>query len=141
MNKKRIVLDSSVIVKFIFAEGEDNLSQADSLLTAAQNELISLAAPALAKYEIGNVIRFRKITEAEKIASWNNFEQLPIEYFEMNFSDGNRSQEIAQAAQITFYDAVFLALAERLEAILVTANSKHHRQFEGVKVIDLKDYH
>ena len=140
MKKKRIVLDSSVIVKFIFSEGEDGLRQADALLSDVENGTVTLVAPVLAKYEIGNVIRFRKITEPEKVASWNNFEQLPIKYFDLSFPDGSRSEEVAERAKITFYDAVFIVLAEKLEATLVTANSKHQRQFPNVKIINLKDY-
>lgn len=41
---------------------------------------------------------------------------------------------------ITFYDAVFMVLTERLEATLVTANPKHQKQFDKVKVVNLKDY-
>ena len=41
---------------------------------------------------------------------------------------------------ITFYDAVFMELAQRLDATLITANQKHHKSFPGVKVVDLKDY-
>lgn len=140
MKKRKIVLDSSVIVKFLFAMGEDNLSQADALLADVENEEVLLAAPVLAKYEVGNVVRFRKITEVEKLAIWDNFEQLPIKYIDLDFSEGRRAQNIAEILNITFYDAVFVELAERLKAVLVTANPKHQKKFEGVKVITLKDY-
>ncbi len=140
MRKRKIVLDSSVIVKFLFAMGEDNLSQADTLLADVENEEVLLVAPVLTKYEVGNVVRFRKISEVEKLASWDNFEQLPIKYIDLDFSEGRRAQSIAEALNITFYDAVFVELAERLEAVLVTANPKHQKKFGGVKVIALKDY-
>ena len=140
MRKRKIVLDSSVIVKFLFAMGEDNLSQADALLADVEKGETLLAAPVLAKYEVGNVVRFRKISEVEKLASWDNFEQLPIKYIDLDFSEGRRAQSIAEVSNITFYDAVFVELAERLKAVLVTANPKHQKKFGGVKVIALKDY-
>ncbi len=140
MRKRKIVLDSSVIVKFLFAMGEDNLSQADTLLADVENEEVLLVAPVLTKYEVGNVVRFRKISEVEKLASWDNFEQLPIKYIDLDFSEGRRAQSIAETLNITFYDAVFVELAERLKAVLVTANPKHQKKFGGVKVIALKDY-
>src|SRR3990167_3133265 len=68
------------------------------------------------------------------------FEKLPIKYFDLSFPDGNRSEEVAEKAKITFYDAVFIVLAEKLEVTLVTANPKHQSKFPGVKVVNLKDY-
>lgn len=140
MNKTKVVLDSSVIVKFIFSEGEDNLTQADALLADVKRGTLFLLAPILSKYEVGNVIRFRKISEVEKIACWSNFEQLPIKFVDLSLSDGNRVQTIAEVSNITFYDAVFVTLAKKLGVVLVTANPKHQKKFGGVKVVALKDY-
>ena len=105
------------------------MSQADTLLADVENEEVLLVAPVLTKYEVGNVVRFRKISEVEKLASWDNFEQLPIKYIDLDFSEGRRAQSIAETLNITFYDAVFVELAERLKAVLVTANPKHQKKF------------
>lgn len=140
MKKRKIVLDSSVIVKFIFSEGEDNLKQADALLGNVKDGYLSLLAPTLSKYEVGNVIRFKKISEAEKMACWSNFEQLPIKFVDLNLSDGDQVQTMAEVTNITFYDAVFVVLAKKLGVLLVTANPKHQKNFGGVKVVALKDY-
>lgn len=140
MKKRKIMLDSSVIVKFIFSEGEDNLKQADALLADVKSGHLFLLAPSLSKYEVGNVIRFKKISQAEKMACWSNFEQLPIKFVDSSLSDGNLVQAIAEAANITFYDAVFIMLAKKLGVPLVTANPKHQKTFPGVKVVNLKDY-
>ena len=140
MKNTKIVLDSSVIAKFIFSEGEDNLEQADALLADVKNGHLSLLAPSLSKCEVGNVIRFRKMTEAEKMACWKNFKKLPIKFIDLNLSDGILVQAIAESANITFYDAVFILLAKKLGVPLVTANPKHQKVFPGVKVVNLKDY-
>ena len=140
MENTKIVLDSSVIVKFIFSEEEDNLKQADALLEDAKSGRLSLLAPSLSKCEVGNVIRFRKMTEAEKMACWRNFKKLPIKFIDLNLSDGSLVQTIAGSTNITFYDAVFILLAKKLGVPLVTANPKHQKSFSGVKVVNLKDY-
>jgi len=138
--KQKIILDSSVIVKFLFSEGEEYLRQADQLLHETREGAIDLLAPVLSKYEVGNVIRFRNMTITEKQVNWDNFGLVPIKFIEMQEKDGRRALDIAEMFKITFYDAIFLALAERMKAILVTANPKHQKKLAGVKVVDLKDY-
>ena len=140
MAKQKIILDSSVIVKFLFSEGEEYLHQADQLLHETREGAIDLLAPVLSKYEVGNVIRFRNMTITEKQVNWDNFGLVPIKFIEMQEKDGRRALDIAEMFKITFYDAIFLALAERMKAILVTANPKHQKKLAGVKVVDLKDY-
>lgn len=140
VKKQPVVLDSSVIVKFLFSEGEDHLDHADKLLRQSSQGSVDLIAPSLAKYEVGNVIRFRKLTDAEKRASWENLSGLPITFMEMGFRDGVRSLAIAESATMTFYDAVFVELASRLHATLVTANPKHQKKLRAVRVVALGDY-
>ena len=49
---------------------------------------------------------------------------------------------IARESQMTYYDAVFIALAQKLNAPLVTANPKHHKKYTGkdVTIIPLENY-
>ena len=106
----------------------------------AQGGKIILVAPFLARYEMGNVIRFRDMTPTEKAVNWDNFCLLPIRYMDTTITDGRKALIIAETAGITFYDAVFMALAGRLNATLVTANPKHQKRFPGVTVVELKEY-
>lgn len=48
--------------------------------------------------------------------------------------------EIATEMKITYYDAVFVALAEKLGATLVTASPKHHVKNRRVRVVPLDSY-
>jgi len=49
---------------------------------------------------------------------------------------------IAQESNITFYDAVFISLAQSLRADLITDNYKHQSKYTGkdVRIIPLKEY-
>lgn len=140
MRVKPVVVDSSVVVKFILSEREEWLDRADKLLRQVERDLVALAAPELVKYEVGNAILHKKLTEVEKLACLGNLYDLPIKYYPIGKREAGQVVEIASHSGITFYDASFLVLAKKLKAILVTANPKHQEKFKGVKVIPLEKY-
>lgn len=135
-----VVVDSSVIVKWITAEKENLLSEADKLLKDAQREQLDIVSPTLAVYEAGNAIRFKKFSQTEKIICLENLYSLPIKYYTSNFEEAQLAIKIALEHKITYYDAVFIVLAQKLDSPLITANPKHQKRFPGVKVIPLEKY-
>src|SRR3990167_7580425 len=136
----KIVVDSSVAVKWLSSEGEQYVSQADLILEHAGREKLELAAPVFMKYEVGNALRYKKISEDGKLEILRQFYNIPIKFYGISAKQAKTSFEMARQAGITFYDAVFMELAKRLGAGLITANLKHQKSFPGVKVVDLKDY-
>lgn len=56
----KLVIDSSVIVKWLNTTDEGNLEKADKILADALQRKVELLAPELAKYEVGNVLLIRK---------------------------------------------------------------------------------
>ena len=136
----QLVVDSSVIVKWLVADKEDWMEQALKLLERVKSETVEVAAPVLAKYEVVNVVKHKILTDPEKTLCIENLYDLPIKYFDVSRKQARQGREIAEKMSITFYDAVFMELAQRLDATLITVNPKHHKSFPGVKVVDLKDY-
>lgn len=136
----KAVVDSSVVVKWITQEGEDWTEQADLILERASEGELELIAPDFMKYEIGNALRYKKIAEDEKLECLRQFYDLPVRFYPLSVRRAVRAFEIASQTNITFYDAVFVELAERVGGFLITANPKHQKKFGGVKVIALKDY-
>lgn len=134
------VVDSSIILKWIISHKEDWLDQADLLLKNFKEGKINLAAPVLAKYEVANAIRFKSYSNSEKIDFMKHFLRIPLKYYQISSTQSVRAMVLANDCQITYYDAVFMELAQRLKAVLVTANPKHQRDFPGVEIVDLKDY-
>lgn len=134
------VVDSSVILKWILTHKEDWLDQADLLLRRFEAGKIKLAAPILAKYEVANAIRFKSYSNQEKLDFIKRFSEIPLKYYQVSPDQIIKTMILANDHGITFYDAVFMELAHRLNATLITANPKHHKSFPGVKVVDLKDY-
>lgn len=134
------VVDSSVILKWILTHKEDWLDQADLLLRRFEAGKIKLVAPVLAKYEVANAIRFKSYSHQEKLDFIKRFSEIPLKYYQASTDQIIKTMILANDRGITFYDAVFMELAQRLKVVLITANPKHHKSFPGVKVVDLKNY-
>ena len=136
----KMVVDSSVAVKWLSDEEEQYIRQADLILEHAAREKLELAAPVFMKYEVGNALIYKKISEDGKLEILRKFYGIPIKFYGISAKQAKTAFEMARQAGITFYDAVFMELAQRLKAALITANPKHQKDFSGVKVINIKDY-
>ena len=137
---KTLVVDSSVIVKWVNREGEQDMKQADSLLDDWESGRVSLAAPELAKYEVANALLYKKLDMPALRASLTTVYALPIVYVNQTEDAAKEAAAIAKTQNITFYDATFIQAAKELNASLVTANPKHQKSGGMVRVIGLKDY-
>lgn len=138
--KKKIVVDSSVIVKWLNSQDEKFLKQADEILKDSETGKVILYSPELAKYEIGNAILYKKLDNTLAKSSLSTLYSLPIIFYPLKEEDALAAEEIAIKNKITYYDAVFVNLAEKIGGILVTDNPKHQSKIKGVKVVSLKNY-
>ncbi len=143
---KKVVTDSSVMVKWVSQDGELNLDKADQLLTDVQAGKVSLQAPELAKYEIGNALLKKGLSQTQAFQSLGTIYSLPIRFVAETEELANQTYQMANELRrggdlkFTYYDASFAALAKQDGAILVTANPKHQAKIAGVKVISLENY-
>jgi len=141
MNKKQIVVDSSVAVKWFNTKDEDNLDQADKILKELEEEKIEIFMPEISKYEITNALLYKKLSLALIKTSLSAIYSMLVKFVPLDSNLATQTVEIAYKNKITFYDACFLSLAKKLKGELVTDNIKHQRKnIQDIKVIDLKDY-
>lgn len=136
-----IVVDSSVITKWLSQDNEKYLDKADKILLDSQIGKITLITPELAKYELGNVLLFSKHLlpkQAEIVLA--KLHNLPLSFITESEQLARDTFSLAHNLGITYYDASFLSVAKQYEAILVTDNVKHQGKSSGIKVISLKDY-
>ena len=136
----QVVIDSSVAVKWTTSFKEELLPQSDVILKDAQQGNLSLVAPELLKYEVGNAILHKGLESSQTKASLISLYGLPLKYVPETSEQADETLEIAQSLNITYYDAAFITLAAMLNCPLITANPKHQQKFSGVKVIPLKEY-
>ena len=137
----RVVVDSSVVFKWLYKKDEKYLDQALLLLSRTVEKKVTLLAPELAKYEVGNVLLVaKKLSKNDGEEALVTFYSLPVTYVNLSEDLARDTFLIGKQCGITFYDATFIALAKQKNAVLITANPKHQQKFPGVSVISLKDY-
>lgn len=137
----KVVVDSSVIVKWLNQYNEALLVQAESVLLDAKSEKIVLLSPELAKYEVGNVLLASKklsLSKAREVLEF--FYELPITFVPESQELAEFTYKIGQEFNITYYDASFIALAKQENAALITDNPKHQGKTREIKVIPLAEY-
>ncbi|MBI1910108.1 MAG: type II toxin-antitoxin system VapC family toxin [Deltaproteobacteria bacterium] len=124
MPPSSFVVDSSVVVKW-FVKDEPDDSPAQRILQIFRKGDSQFIIPDLLFYEVGNVFLKKWPRDLEKIqrgflALW----RLPWFLIPLRQSLLARSLELAAQYQLTFYDALFVATAERSEAAFITADEK-----------------
>jgi predicted nucleic acid-binding protein len=138
---KRIVVDSSVVIKFLNQHHEENIKQADKLLGEILGGEAELFAPELVKYEIGNLLVInKKLTQSESKIVLAALYSLPIEFVSQTSELSIDSHAIASEFGLNFNESVFLALAEWKDAIYITDIESRKVKPQGVKLVQLKDY-
>ncbi|PJE63357.1 hypothetical protein COU89_03735 [Candidatus Roizmanbacteria bacterium CG10_big_fil_rev_8_21_14_0_10_45_7] len=137
----KLVIDSSVIIKWLNTTDEQNIEKADKILSDSLQGNVELLAPELAKYEIGNVLlKSKQLTTHQAHISLGTVYSLPITFVVESEDLARETYYLATQGTITYYDAAFLSLAKAYGATLVTENIKHQGKSPDIKVIELKDY-
>ena len=137
----KLVVDSSVIVKWLNSTNDKNLGEADKILAVAIKGDIQLIAPELAKYEVGNVLLLKKklsIKEVELL--FHGLFAYPIQFIPESEELARETYSLAFELGITYYDASFISLAKHYDATLVTENIKHQGKAENVKAVTLNEF-
>lgn len=67
------------------------------------------------------------------------FFSFPLEYVPTNYGLAAAAALIAEQERLTFYDAIYVALAFERSASLITANPAHQGKFKKIRVIDIAD--
>ena len=119
----RLVVDSSVVVKWFLDEGEPGVDRALTLLESHSSGKRVLAAPSHVVLEVLNALLHRGL-DAEGLGDAADalldarLELHPIEDF------AREAAGIATRHKLTLYDAAFAALAVALESELLTADRR-----------------
>ena len=136
-----IVVDSSVIIKWLSVDKEKHLEEADRILKDAQNGKAVLISSELAKYEVGNVLLFsKKLSSEQAKIVLTRFYNLPLSFIIESEELARETFSLAESLKITYYDASFLSLAKKYGATLVTDNIKHQGKTSEIKAIPVSKY-
>ena len=120
-NAPVFIVDTSVAVKWYVKEPMRD--QALRVIDDFLSERIDLQAPSLLLYELGNALRYHPgSTEAHCADAVKQTRNLGIAIHDLDGSLAEAAAMLSFREKITFYDAVYLALAKGLNATFLTAD-------------------
>lgn len=140
MGERIVVPDASVILKWVDRlPGEGDRDRADSLLDAWLDGKLAIVLPGLWAYEVGNVLGRNAPYRAGHILE---------ELLAYRFEEAELNREVCRAAfdlmkkyRVTFYNAVYHAVAQCHAGIFVTADEAYCRKAGGKGgVVPLRDF-
>jgi predicted nucleic acid-binding protein len=119
----RLVIDSSVAVKWFVAEGESGVAEALALLDEHLSRQRVLAAPSHILLEVLNALRSRGLNESEMQVAARGLLALQLELTPIE-KLAERAAGISARCGLTMHDAAFAALADGLGVELVTEDRR-----------------
>jgi predicted nucleic acid-binding protein len=127
-----LVVDTSVVVKWFLTEELEE--EALKVYEAGERGDVALLAPDSVEPEFWNVLWQRHVRGEleldEVLEYWDVFEELPLLFAEI-LTLMPLAAEIAADSGCIIYDALFVALAESEDTVVVTADGKLLRALEG----------
>lgn len=119
-----VVLDTSVIVKWVRQE-EVLAREALCWRSRFLDGEVQFAVPFLLAYELANVLVYKPDLSTEQVqAALQSLFDMGIDWIEPSPPLLLRSTAIAREHDLSVYDATFVALAEALQADLITADER-----------------
>jgi predicted nucleic acid-binding protein len=129
----KIVVDTSVLIKWFKTRDEDLLKEARTLLREVETRPVEVHVPALLLYEVGNILLLKTgLKGAALDDAITHLESLPFIVAPPATPLLKRAARLGRELVLTFYDASFLALAIELDCPYVTAD---RRLFERIRTL------
>ncbi len=143
----RLVVDASVAAKWHLPEQDEaHADRAVALLMQFQDGNLDLLAPAHIRFEVPSVLTVAtirtpvRLTPTQARAAIDAFLALPL----ITFDDSallSAAFPLTTRYGLAYYDAVYLALAQRERALLITADRRAHARIAGLpEVVWLADW-
>jgi len=121
----RLLVDTSVLIKWFHSDGESEVPQARALRTAHTDGQLDVQVLDLAYYELGNVlIRALGWTADDVADQLDDLTTILGAPLVMTAAGFRRAAELAHAHALSFYDAAWAAAARELAVPLVSADRK-----------------
>lgn len=140
-----MVVDASVAVKWHLTD-EDDVDAAALLLTRFGERDVDLVAPDQIRYEVPNAIAVATVGRSPRITAEQGTEAID-EFLRLSLPTVADNELIAEAYALVhqygcaFYDALYLALAERLAISFITADRRLYERVRHLPyVIWIGDY-
>jgi predicted nucleic acid-binding protein len=133
----KIVVDTSVLIKWFKTSGEELVEEAQQLLAEVERHPLEVHVPALLLYEVGNILLLKtRLGLGALDRAIERLEALPFVVAPPATPLLQRAAHLGREFRLTFYDASFLALAVELDCPFVTADQRlfdHTRTLSRVR--------
>ena len=130
---EKIVVDSSVLIKWIKTRSEELVPEAKELLRQVESRPLEVHVPALLLYEVGNILLVKgRLQVRELDSALDQLEALPFVIAPPAAPLLRRAARLGRALKLTFYDSSFLALAVELKCPFVTADHRLYQRAQDI---------
>lgn len=120
-----IVVDASVVYKWIVDEEGRDTQSARKLRDDYLNGKIQVTAPDILLYEIANIFAYKThLTARDGLRAWRSFLLLEIPVTSATPPFITETLKYSQKYGISVYDASYIALAKKRNCFFVTADAK-----------------
>jgi predicted nucleic acid-binding protein len=136
---KKYIVDASIILKWVLEkENEPDHDKAAGLLHTWVSGVVGIAAPGLWTYEVANILGRALPDEADQ--KMKLLLDLKIEAVDCSEQMIRQCFTWMKEHQVTFYDAVYLAAAYAIDAVLLTSDEKFREKMKNdSRICPLKD--
>ncbi|MBI2611441.1 type II toxin-antitoxin system VapC family toxin [Candidatus Gottesmanbacteria bacterium] len=135
---EKVVIDASVAVKWFIEE--ENSSVAQNLLQKHREQKIKILAPDILVLEVLNGLYYSAHFRREDLhIIARRLFSFEIEYISLYEKLTSDAIKIVANYGITPYDSLFIALAEKENCPLITADTKHHAKKYSKKIKHLDE--
>lgn len=132
-----IVLDSSVALKWIFAD-EEGAAHAELVRAEHVSGKNEITVPSLFFYEIANVLATKvKLLPAEALEAFELISAFEFNIHELDNAEFTEAMTLAMKQKVSVYDASYHVLAARLGCRFLTADRKFWEKVKGLGVAEL----
>ncbi|HIJ95638.1 MAG TPA: type II toxin-antitoxin system VapC family toxin [Desulfuromonadales bacterium] len=132
-----IVLDSSVALKWIFAD-EVCAEHAEHVRVEHISGKNEIAVPSLFFYEIANVLTTKvKLSPEEALEAFELINAFEFNIHELDSLEYMEAMTLAMKHKVSVYDASYHVLASRLGCRFLTADRKFWEKAKGLGVVEL----
>lgn len=138
-NKNLYIVDASVILKW-FLKNENDAEIALKVRNDYAAKRVDLAVPTHSFYEVMNTLGMKAPDDALTFLS--QLYILRLEEYNLGIEIASKAQELMNKFKgVTFYDAVYHALAIKLGGTFITADNKYFEKTKSARHIKLlKNY-
>ncbi len=122
---RKIILDSSVIIKWFKADKEEKIKEATDYLSSFTSGKIQIYIPTIAVYELLNTAQFDvTLPEKQWKLNFKKFFELKLKVITIDEKISQTIYEFGKKNNVSAYDASYVALAKSLRIDFITADQK-----------------